>query len=98
MSNLQVNEPPVHGYKLFAVPGELLHGKLISDWKTINDKYKIIDCIQIIKGDILPSVLPLLAYGQYIDINDIWYKYKKSSILYFLICEEILKIDSNMNL
>lgn len=89
MSNLQVPEPPAHGFKMFAVPGELLQGKLISDWKTVNDKYNIIDCVQILKGDILLSVLPLLAYGQYIDINDIWKKYSKSSILYFLICEKI---------
>ena len=87
--NLKLTEPPAHGFKLFAVPGEKLEGKAVSDWKTINDKYKIIDCIQILKGEQLPTVLPLLAYGQFIDINDIWHKYNKSSILYFLICEKI---------
>ena len=87
--DLKLTEAPEHGFKLFAVPGEKLEGKLISDWKTINDKYKIIDCIQFIKGDRMPSILPLLAYGQYIDINDVWYKYNKSSILYFLICEKM---------
>ena len=90
--NLQLTEPPAHGFKLFAVPGEKLQDKPVSDWKTINDKYKIIDCISILKGEVLPIVLPLLAYGQFIDIDDVWKNYKKSNILYFLICE---KIESN---
>ena len=96
MNVLQVQEPPVHNYCVIAVPEEKIKGHLsdIDVLKSDKNEYQVLDTIQCLKGEQIPSMLLLLSAGNYINEKDIWNAYKKSTKLIFFLCKK--KTDSNL--
>lgn len=94
-NTLQIPHPPTHSYILIAVAGERLNGKSVSDIRFLESekgKYKIIDRIELLRGEFMPMTPMLLATGQFLTSGDVFKAYNKSNNLYFFVCE---KIDSN---
>jgi len=90
MDTLKIIEPPEHNYKLIVVPGERLNGQHVSDFKFLeskNKKYKIIDRIELMRGEFMPTVLIILSAGQFLTSEDVFKHYQKSNNIYFFLCE-----------
>ncbi len=85
-----------HDYKLIPVPSERLGKYFVSDFEFLeskNEKFKIIDVIEILRGQQIPTILTVLSIGQFLSSEDIFKIYKKSNKIYFFLCE---KLESNM--
>ena len=92
METLKIPHPPEHSYILIAVAGERLNGKPVSDFEFLESekqKYKIIDRIELMKGEFMPTFLILMATGKFITSEDVFQAYNKSENLNFFICERI---------
>ena len=92
---LQVPKPVEHGYLIIAVAGERIKTEMVSDLKFLQSgetKYKIIDRIEMLRGEFMPTTLMLLSSGKFITSKEYFSFYKKSKNINFFICQ---KIDSN---
>ena len=90
-NTLQVKQPPEHGYRIIAVPGEKITGHVsdIDFLEIENQKYEVVDRVEIMRGHFIPSILGLLSTGQYLASKDVFMKYNKSKNLYFFIVKII---------
>ena len=90
MTTIQIPNSPEHSYKCIAVPGERLT-KEVSDYTFLESekqKFEIIERVCILKGEIMPVSLMLLATGKFIPAIDVWKNYQKSDRLYFFIVKK----------
>ena len=89
---LQVPKPVEHSYLIIAVAGERIKTEMVSDLKFLQSgeqKYKIIDRIEFLKSEQMPSALILLSTGEFISSERYFSFYKKSKSINFFICEKL---------
>ena len=89
---LQVPHPPEHSYILIAVAGERLNDKPVSDYEFLESdkqKFRIIDRVEILRSENIPTVLSILATGQFLTNEDVFKAYNKSNNLNFFLCEKV---------
>jgi len=84
-----------HDYKLIPVPSERFGKDFVSDFEFLeseNEKFKIIDRIEILRGQQMPTILTVLSIGKFLSSEDIFKIYKKSKSINFFLCQ---KLESN---
>ena len=91
-NTLQIPHPPEHSYILIAVAGERLKGKPVSDFRFLESdkgKFKIIDRVELLRGEQIPMILSVLATGKFLTSEDVFSAYKNSENLNFFLCQKI---------
>lgn len=89
MNTLQIPHPPDHDYCIIAVAGERLKGGKPKFLESDKQKYRVIDQVETLRGEYIPTPLILMATGKFLTHEDVFSVYKKSNQIYFFICQKI---------
>lgn len=85
---LQIPHPPDHSYVLIAVAGERFE-KIPGFLESDKGKFKVIDRVELLRGEPIPTILSVLSTGQFLTSEDVFKVYTKSKSVNFFLCQKI---------